>query len=109
MAKDKSKTTAKGKGQPVTMTQAPRTMAKPAPETPVESTAKTTKKDDDKQPAWSHESKKRCVGNDPQYPNFLGKKCNRLMKPDGTTDGGKFKWWKCPNCCRRIKTVGTKV
>jgi len=65
----------------------------------------------EEKPVYSHESKMRCTAYSKAYPRYLNKRCNAVMKADGTTQGGKIKIWLCPEkrCGRRTQTEGKLI
>jgi hypothetical protein len=63
----------------------------------------------EEKPVYSHESKIRCTAYAKSHPRFLDKRCDYVMKADGTTQGGKIKIWVCPKCGRRTQTEGKLI
>jgi hypothetical protein len=72
-------------------------------------TVKSVQEEQDSKPVYSHESKRRCKKIAKNYPAFMRKPCNAVLKPEKTINGGSVKVWICPRCKRRERTEGKLV
>ena len=85
-------------------------MARPRKDAP--KSKKTSEPTPDK-PVYNHMRYQRCgVKKDSsQYPTFMqtNMKCNGLMVTQKTSEGGKYKHYKCPVCQSTIKVEGEPV
>jgi len=59
--------------------------------------------------AYTHPSNLMCGEPDTDYPAFLERKCDTLMKPYDMKKNGLIKYWKCPKCGHTSKTAGQQV